>query len=387
MNQLISRRSLAGLGVVLSLMVTPATAQESSSSRLQEGSYVAPMASYVWTDDRHLDQGFGGSFAAGYRFGWYSIELSGLYERVESDEQTAQLAGASVNTQLFPFKTLPNLYFLVGAGGLEVRHYPSTGDSHQFSNTFLNAGPGYLFPLRFGRYDLAVRAEALYRYGHRDSSPEGTTIAPDNFNYVLINLGLQLPLGRSAELTPPTAEPAAVVPVAPPPDSDGDGVPDERDRCPGTPAGTTVDDAGCPLAPPPPPCQTPEAGQKVDLSGCATGDTLVLHGVNFEFDKATLTPDAKAILDPVADALVAAPDIHVEIGGHTDAKGSDEYNRRLSQQRAQSVAQYLASRGVAASRMTAQGHGETQPVADNATEDGRELNRRVELKITESKAL
>ncbi len=110
----------------------------------------------------------------------------------------------------------------------------------------------------------------------------------------------------------------------------------------------------------------------------------MLRGVNFEFDKAKLTVNAKALLDPVADALIARPDIKVEIDGHTDSKGSDAYNLKLSDARAASVVAYLVSRGVAADRMTSKGFGESQPVADNATDDGRELNRRVELKITES---
>src|SRR3546814_12672178 len=92
----------------------------------------------------------------------------------------------------------------------------------------------------------------------------------------------------------------------------------------------SVNDVGCPL---PPPCKPPEAGQRVDLSGCAVGDTIVLHGVNFEFDKAKLTINAQTILDGVADALVAAPDVRVEVDGHTDSKGSDDYKQKLSEAR------------------------------------------------------
>ena len=120
------------------------------------------------------------------------------------------------------------------------------------------------------------------------------------------------------------------------------------------------------------------------LEGCAAGDTIVLQGVTFEFDKARLTPNAKVILDGVASALEGRPDIKVEIGGHTDAKGSDAYNLKLSDRRAASVVQYLVGKGIAPARMTSHGYGEAIPVADNATDEGRELNRRVELKVTES---
>jgi outer membrane protein OmpA-like peptidoglycan-associated protein len=139
-----------------------------------------------------------------------------------------------------------------------------------------------------------------------------------------------------------------------------------------------------PPPPPPPPCQPPAPGQPINLEGCKVGDTIVLRGVNFEFDKATLTVNAKTLLDQVADALLARPDIKVEIDGHTDSKGSDAYNQKLSQRRAESVKQYLVGRGIDAGRMTTQGFGESKPVADNSTAEGRELNRRVELKITES---
>lgn len=107
----------------------------------------------------------------------------------------------------------------------------------------------------------------------------------------------------------------------------------------------------------------------------------MLNGVTFEFDKATLTPNAKTILNGVADALLARKDINVEIDGYTDDIGSAAYNLRLSQRRADSVKQYLIGRGVDAARMTTKGFGEAHPIASNKTEEGRALNRRVELKI------
>ena len=162
-------------------------------------------------------------------------------------------------------------------------------------------------------------------------------------------------------------------------DTDGDGVIDEADQCPDTPPGTSVDGKGCP--PPPPACESGAEGLK--LAGCQPGQTLVLHGVNFEFDKATLTPNARSLLDLVVFALKEAPQIRVEVGGHTDARGSDAYNQELSGHRAQSVVDYLVGQGIASERLQAVGYGETAPVADNATEEGRERNRRVELRIIE----
>ena len=157
-----------------------------------------------------------------------------------------------------------------------------------------------------------------------------------------------------------------------PPDSDGDGVSDYLDKCPDTPRGVKVDSSGCPLAPPPPAHTTEpifKAGKK----------SLVLEGVNFEYDKAKLTAESEVVLDRVAASLVDWSDVNVEIAGHTDSRGADAYNMKLSQARADAVRDYLASKGVAASRMTTKGYGETTPIADNKTDAGRAKNRRVEL--------
>ncbi|MDP3293648.1 MAG: OmpA family protein [Nevskia sp.] len=138
-----------------------------------------------------------------------------------------------------------------------------------------------------------------------------------------------------------------------------------------------------PPPPPPPPCEAPLAGEAMNLAGCKIGDVILLRGVKFMFDKSVLTLNAKALLDEVAKALTGRPDIKVAILGHTDSKGSDAYNQRLSEQRALSARQYLIEHGIDAGRMTSMGLGETMPIADNATEEGREFNRRVELKVTE----
>jgi OOP family OmpA-OmpF porin len=158
-----------------------------------------------------------------------------------------------------------------------------------------------------------------------------------------------------------------------PKDSDGDGVFDDQDKCPNNPAGTKVDASGCPLPPPPPP--EPPAEVKRVFNG-------VLEGVNFATNKADLTLNAKIILDGVAKTLSEWPDVKVEVGGYTDTQGNDAYNQKLSQARAESVMNYLISKGIDASRLTAVGYGEANPIADNNTAAGRAKNRRVELKQT-----
>src|SRR5262249_54417201 len=146
-----------------------------------------------------------------------------------------------------------------------------------------------------------------------------------------------------------------------PRDSDGDGVTDDKDRCPNTPAGTEVDATGCPKPPPPPP---PPPEPPAEVKRVFNG---VLEGVNFTSGSNNLTADSKTILDNVAKTLQEWPDVKVEVQGHTDSQGKDDSNMKLSQSRAESVKSYLVSKGVDASRLTAQGYGETKPIADNAT--------------------
>ena len=101
---------------------------------------------------------------------------------------------------------------------------------------------------------------------------------------------------------------------------------------------------------------------------------------HFAFDSAELKPAMESELDGVAAKVAASKgDEMLEIVGHTDSTGPEDYNQGLSERRAQSAADYLAGKGVAASKMTIKGMGENSPVADNATRDGRAMNRRVEI--------
>jgi len=182
-------------------------------------------------------------------------------------------------------------------------------------------------------------------------------------------------------------------------DTDGDGVPDHLDKCPGTPRGVKVDATGCPLDTDGDGvpdhldrCPDTPRGTKVDANGCPVRVTepifkegkksLVLEGVTFEYDSAKLTAESTAVLDKVAASLVEWSDVNVEVNGHTDSKGADAYNMKLSQARAEAVRDYLVSKGVASSRLAAKGFGETKPIADNKTDEGRAQNRRVELTQT-----
>ena len=111
------------------------------------------------------------------------------------------------------------------------------------------------------------------------------------------------------------------------------------------------------------------------------GKKIILRGVNFETNKATLTQNSKNILEIAYNALVTNPDVQVEISGHTDSVGSDEYNRALSLRRAQAVKNWLVQKGIDGNRLKTIGKGETEPVSSNNTSAGRAENRRIEFYV------
>ncbi|MBB6124567.1 OmpA family protein [Sphingobium subterraneum] len=124
------------------------------------------------------------------------------------------------------------------------------------------------------------------------------------------------------------------------------------------------------------------AGTGVDV--IRDGDNLLLRmpsGITFATDDANVQPQFRPTLDQVASTLSQYPKTYIDVYGHTDSDGSDAYNQGLSERRAQSVAGYLSSHGVQSARLATRGFGETQPVADNTTADGKAANRRVEIRI------
>ncbi|MBF0209885.1 MAG: OmpA family protein [Desulfamplus sp.] len=164
-------------------------------------------------------------------------------------------------------------------------------------------------------------------------------------------------------------------------DSDGDGVPDDRDKCPDTPPGVEVDADGCPLDSDGDgvpdyldKCPGTPVGAKVNPMGC-----WVLGDLLFDFDKSDIKPSGYADLDNVVSILNKNPNLKIDIQGHTDSKGSDAYNQSLSMRRAKAVEGYLLNKGISQDRMKCEGYGESMPAASNDTEFGRSLNRRVQL--------
>ncbi|WP_214070372.1 OmpA family protein [Mucilaginibacter sp. dw_454] len=159
-------------------------------------------------------------------------------------------------------------------------------------------------------------------------------------------------------------------------DDDGDGVANKYDKCPGTPSGTVVDGAGCPLKVPAPVIRekviVTEADRKV------VGEAI--KNLEFELGKATIKERSYPTLDRVADLLVQK-NFSLKLAGHTDNTGSMQLNLALSKDRAEAVKAYLVSKGANASTIEATGYGPNQPIATNKTAAGRQQNRRVEFSL------
>jgi OmpA-OmpF porin, OOP family len=147
--------------------------------------------------------------------------------------------------------------------------------------------------------------------------------------------------------------PAPVPVAAPEPfiDSDGDGVPDHLDKCPGTPKGAPVNEEGC----------------------------WIIGTIHFDFDKAVIKEDAIPVLNEIGDVMVKNPGLKMNINGFTDSIGTLEYNQGLSERRAQAAKAYLVKQGIASDRFSINGFAYTMPIAPNDTEEGRRMNRRVEF--------
>lgn len=254
-----------------------------------------------------------------------------------------------------------NPYLLMGLGYQkseeEYNNFPSPDSPGERKDGNFAAKLGVGLQTTFEKR-VAVRAEVAYRGDFDDKS----VAAPDEswFGDVLASVGVVIPLGPA-----PTAAVVAPAPAAPSCadlDDDGDGVNNCDDKCPDSQPGQTIGPDGCPVP-----------------------VSIDLKGVNFDFDKSNLRPDAVAILSEATQILVRYPDLRVEVAGHTDLCGKDDYNQKLSERRATAVYNYLTQNGVAASRLTGPiGYGESRPLEQTPQTFPAcksEKNRRTELNV------
>ncbi len=250
---------------------------------------------------------------------------------------------------------------------LGVGHAEFEGKLNDSQETQANAGIGVRYALD---ENWSLRGDVRGLYGMDDNTWDS-----------LVNIGISYAFGGSSA---PAAAPVEA-------DTDQDGVPDSRDNCPNTPAGAPVDANGCALdsdedGVPDYRDQCPDTpkGRKVDDNGCKLAlikDISMNLSVNFATNSAEVSGKIDNI-DEVVKFLKTYPEVPVEIAGHTDDTGSAEYNKNLSQRRADSVRNILVNDyGIAEDRITAMGYGEEQPTASNETAEGRAANRRVEATL------
>jgi OOP family OmpA-OmpF porin len=261
-------------------------------------------------------------------------------------------------------------YLLGGIGYVKTTAY-SQPDRDNFQ---ANLGGGALIPIFNDRTHF--RAELLARWEDDDIS----------FTDIILNMGVSFQFGDKPEPAPaPVVVPVVVE------DEDNDGVPDSIDRCPGTPAGELVDEYGCTLDSDGDgvpdeidKCWDTPPNTEVDETGCpivVVPEIIELPGVNFRTNSDMLLDGANTALNEAAQILLDNPALVVEVAGHTDSDGDETYNASLSLGRALAVRDYLIGVGIDPARVTARGYGESEPIADNATAEGRAQNRRVELRV------
>jgi len=330
-------------------------------------------------------------------------------------------------------------YFLVGAGYLSASiENPKGGIFDQVFNDAegASASLGLGFDWRMGESNFSIRGEYRARFAF-DSAGNATDS--------LASIGLQYRFGKKPDIPTPqpnadadgdgvldmwdmcpetrsgvevTSRGCELVNIDR--DEDGDRVIDRLDECPNTPAGAPVDPQGCSLdsdrdgvttdqdrCPATSPgaevdiygcsldrdndgdgvsnrydkCPDTTPGSRVGVDGCEFTDVIELQGVNFGAGSDQLWPGTERLVEIAAATLNKYPELQVEVAGHTDSDGPGDTNFGLSERRARTVLDYLVMYGVAEIRLTSTGYGESQPIADNATVDGRARNRRVELRI------
>jgi len=382
--------------IILAAVLLTVAFDATAFAQVNAGSiHISPtIGGYAFEGNEDIENGLSLGVRAGYNFTKY-FGVEGFAHYVPTEVEGGINNGKNMNFLGYGiegiFHLLPDSpivpFLAAGIGGV---HYSfSTEDTTEDRSNKLAAdyGAGVKF---FLTDNVALRADLRHVIPF-----DGT------HNNLLYTVGLTFAFGGAKKAAEPVAAPApAPAPVVV--DSDKDGVPDDRDKCPGTPAGVAVDQDGCPLDSDKDgvpdyldKCPGTPAGVKVDKDGCpppvvqevkkeAAKPVILEKGkvtlnVQFDTDKAVIKKGFYSDIDDLAEVMKQHPDLNVAIDGYTDSVGAAAYNKRLSQQRADAVVKYMVdNHGIDASRLKANGFGEENPVASNDTREGRAQNRRVE---------
>ena len=348
----------AALAATLIGLALPLHAEEFFDKRV----YVSPMFAYTFDEDERASKpGIGYYLGAGKAVSKYwNLELGTFYstfnDNVGASGSLWREYGVKADGQFFYSRAKAfSPYFGVGAG---VQRTDILGTGLKDTQPLLDAGLGFISWFDVGGYDVGLRGDARYRWAFLDQIKDATGI--EELNEPILKVGLVIPVGAKAAPVAAAAATAAVL------DTDGDGVPDALDRCPGSARGAVVDSSGCPR----------EAAAPAERQ---------FDDVLFEFDRSEITAAGQTILDGAAEVVNAGAykNLRVNVAGHTDEIGSEGYNQALSERRANAVRSYLVKKGVDASRIHTFAYGESTPKASNGTDEGRAQNRRAEIKTGE----
>jgi OmpA-OmpF porin, OOP family len=346
------KRSIA-LSLAAAVGAVCATAHADNAAPSDAGSvYVAPMLQYsLQENDPQIKDNFGydgaigvnlpHSWAVEFNFSRGDFDIKGTDGTRQLDAYTVDVIKKFFPTDIME-KVFINPYVLAGGGALNDRtDYPGFRND-TFHTYAAEAGFGILTGL--GRQDgstrVQLRTEAKYRMEFASADRFGVK----DPSGVVFGLGVQMNFGAPDDRAPKivTKEVMREVQVAAPPP---------------------------PPPPPPPPLPPPPKGD------------IRLQGVTFAKDSADLVPQAEGVLDTTIASLKPYPNLVIEVRGYADSTGSQVYNLLLTQHRAETVMHYMQSHGLT-NQMSAKGFGKEDPIADNASRDGRLANRRVELNIT-----
>lgn len=354
------------LAIAAGLAALPAAAVDETRT------YITGGYGYVFDDkDRGSQDGEGGWIGVGTALSKrWGLEGSMFYNRFDASGSNATLwreVGVKLDSMFFISRDSDfSPYVSLGVGALNTRLNPVDLDD---TDPMADFGVGFFSYVGFLRdINLGIRGDVRYRVVNPDIP------GVSNFDERVVRIGLSLPLGEAdaadaAEEAAAEQAAASGASATGAKDSDGDGVIDDKDKCPGTARGLTVDANGCPLA------------------DAKAGPNRSFENVNFAYDKSELTDYAKGILDNAAGVIGGLvdkyPKLKVDVSGHTDWVGTDGYNQALSERRANTVKQYLTGKGVDAKRINTFSYGESKPVAPNDTDEGRAINRRAEIRTHE----
>ncbi len=374
----------AGLAILFGLTTTGEAGQ-------RQGAFsISPAVGYhAFDSDQRLDDAAAFGLSLGYNLtSRWAIELDTRFTPTETDLTSSMGPDVDVDVWNYALNALyhfnpegPFVPYLTAGFGNSVYLADGYKDDEDFH---LNGGVGAKY---FFSEDTALRMEARYLAGFHSDDRWGIAGRGDNTeSNFIVSAGLFFQFGG---MVPTHALPA---------DGDLDGIPDARDKCPDTPLGTPVDAVGCPpvkktTLPPPPPvdgdsdgdgvldsrdkCPDTPQGVIVDEDGCPIKFTIEIE---FDFDKAAVRPQYHELLREAAAFINKYPETKFLLAGHTDSRGTDAYNMALSMERAAAVKKYLVEEfGIGAHLLYPRGYGESQPIASNETDAGRQRNRRVEV--------